>query len=367
MRVSIFDDPLATWNNHDLLLDAAALADLETHNPKLFRVLDWPELREAFVQNDRLAAKAKWLSKHRGVAAVVTGGLGLAVLGAEGFFNTPEATAWIRSIALALMTAGGLLGIFELAVLRARREWLAARFWSERLRQVYFQFLVREHILAARAIDNDLALEEFKELRAALFKAFYVDPEDPRVAIKLLMKDLANDHVWVVARPTAPPPPELPAALDMLLMGLRYQRIGVQEEYSAKNLGDDIYSAPLRDRLLRLLSDLALGLTLAFAVCAWIATIFDKLFARLDAREWLGAVAVVSACGLIAKALKEGLKTEAELARYEGYSQAVARVRADFDSGHMPARIAALEELEKLAYIELRSFLAAHHAARFIA
>ena len=367
MRVSIFDDPLATWKNHDILVDDVARADLETNNPKLFRVLNWPELRDAFVTNDKVAAKAKWLSKRRGVAAVVTGGLGLAVLGAEGFFTTPNATAAIRCIALVLMTAGGLLGIVELAVLRARREWLAARFWSERLRQFYFQILVREHILAAQAIDDDVAFAAFQSLRAAKLKAFYDDPDDPRVAIKALMKDVANEHVWVVARPNAATPVALPSGLEMLLMGLRDQRIGVQEEYSAKNLGDDIYSPPLRDRLLQSFSDLALGLTLAFAVCAWIATYFDKYVAHLDAREWLGAVAVVSACGLVAKALKEGLKTEAELARYEGYSQAVARVRADFDAGHVSARIAALEELEKLAYIELRLFLTAHHAARFIA
>jgi hypothetical protein len=367
MRVSFLDNPLKQWKNHDILVDPDAREALSKRDPALFRVRDWPELRDLFEKHDEEAERAKWRTRWRGSGAGICAGLGLTVLGSEVLFTPWTAEAVILPIALGLMTFGSLLGLLDWRILPTRAVWLGHRFWAERLRQLYFQFLLQEHTLAARAMTDNAAFEQLKTLRAEALTEFYHEPGDPRLLIRTLLRDCGNGHVWTLRRWKRPPPAGAATAeLDKLLIELRECRIGVQDEYSRKNLGDDIFSAPTRDRLLQGLSDMLLIATIILAVFAWIADLSSGSFLRFRTREWLGIIAMASAIGLTAKLIKDGLRTEAEAARYESYSEAISNVAEDFDRGDLAEKLRTLAELERLSYTEMRSFMVSQHAARFV-
>lgn len=365
IRDSIFSDPLESWDNPDILVDSAARADLEAKDPALFRILDWPKLREAFLEQNLLATKFKRASKRQGLAASTLAGAGLALLGAEPF--VPESNNIFLGVALSLMTIGAIFGILDWLILTARRKWLAHRFWSERLRQFYFQFLLQEYALAGHAIADDQSYRDLIAKREKHFEQFHQNQTDSRVIMDRVAKDNFNELVWVLEDWKKPPASsqDIPG-LDHMLKGLRVQRINKQLEFANKNLGDDIYSAPLRHRLLRGMTYGAIILTAVFALLAWASLVSGQPVLRYEMRELLGLVAITSAIGVTSKALNEGLRTHADIGRYENYHHALCRVKDEFIGGSQRKKINALIELERLSYIELRAFLIDHGAAQFV-
>jgi len=112
MRAGLFIDPLADWPNDDLLISDASRDALRRTYPELIRVLDWSELREAFVRHDEPAGRNKRASHRQGLLAIAFAGIGIVLLGVTPVLSH-VAEAMVSTIALLCMSIGGGLGVLH--------------------------------------------------------------------------------------------------------------------------------------------------------------------------------------------------------------------------------------------------------------
>lgn len=266
-----FWDPLANWPNDDILLTKPARASLRARNMRSLRVLDWPELRAQF-------------SRFEGPAN-----------------QNARRSRWLGAIDRA-----------------ARAQWLANRFWTERMRALYFQTLVNNLGLVAEAMRSDSTLGEWKLVRARALAAMPT-PSDVTGQVSRLARAVDDDEAWVLpewaAASQTPAPSE---ELDLLLSHLRTQRFDSQIEYAARKAGDTDRTPPWRARALAL------------------------------------------AIGMISRG--RGASGDAE--RSAAYGAAVQQLRDRFDAGDLGEKLAALREMEIVAYRDLRAFVAAYWPGR---
>lgn len=266
-----FWDPLADWSNDDILLTKPARANLRAQHMRSLRVLDWPELRAQFTRFEepanRNARRSRWL------------------------------------------------GVIDRS---ARAQWLGNRFWTERMRSLYFQILINNLGLVAEAMRNDAALGEWKVARGRALAAMPT-PDDVAGQVDRLAGAARDDEVWVLPEWSAAPPPPPPSEeLDLLLDLLRKQRLDSQIDYAARKVGDAGRTPPWRNRALSL------------------------------------------AVGLMSR--DRGASGDAE--RSAAYGAAVQRLRDRFDAADLAGKLATLREMELLAYRDLRAFVAAHWVLR---
>ncbi len=366
LRTGIFNDPLADWPNDDLLLSQASRDRLRQTHPALLRVLDWPELRDAFSRHDGPAARGKRASHRQGLLAIAFSGLGVVLLGVTPTF--PDATAdRLSTAALLFMTLGGALGVMHWVFLRSRAVWLGHRFWTERLRQLYFQSLVNTADLSAAALTGDTALATLKTQRAIWLADFYTDPADPRDRVRAVVQDRTEANTWLrpewkQSRPLA----ANPDAAAPILAALYRQRIGIQSFYAEKNLGSDVFSPTTRARLLHAISDGSTILVIAAAALGWLAHLIGPTLLGASALVWTSVAAVLSAASLVARATDQGLQNEADADRYAWYADAVREIKARYEAASPDQQLLELRRLEELSYQELRRFLRTHNSARFL-
>ena len=129
-------NPFADWKNDDLLMGEEFRKDLEKTNKPLFDILDWPELREKFARHEVAAKTGKKTSRLQGLISIAAAGAGVMLLSAMPALPH-QLEGRLSLIALGLMSGGGLLGLLHWLMLNAKLNWLANRFWTERLRQFY--------------------------------------------------------------------------------------------------------------------------------------------------------------------------------------------------------------------------------------
>ena len=161
--------------NDDLLLDENVRHQAAAHFPKVFHVLDHPELREVFIPLNVRANKAKawsqiagsapccsrcWrsLAPRRNRSSPTSGS------GERGWSNSSLCFRWsARSTAVALAVFGVLAG-------PRKEEWLHTRLFTERLRQFHFQtFIWRLPDIAASCVENNpQAQEEYRQIARLL-------------------------------------------------------------------------------------------------------------------------------------------------------------------------------------------------------
>jgi hypothetical protein len=262
-----FWDPLADWSNDDILLTKPARASLRARHMRSLRVLDWPELRAQFTRYEepanRNARRSRWL------------------------------------------------GVVDRS---ARAGWLGNRFWTERMRALYFQTLINNLGLVAEAMRSDAALGEWKAARARALAAMPT-PSDVAGQVGQLAGAVQDDEVWVLPEwGPAAQPPSPSEELDLLLTLLRTQRFDSQIDYAARKVGDSHRKPHWWTRA-------------------------EALALRIVSRD-------------------HGASGDAR--RYAEYGAAVQRLRDRFDAGDVSEKLAALREMEIVAYRDLRDFVAAH-------
>src|SRR5678815_3587765 len=102
------------------------------------------------------------------------------------------------------------------------------RFWTERVRSLYFQAIVNNLDLVARAMSDNAALAEWKIVRARALDAL-PRPDDVTGQIGKLAGTIEDADVWVLPEwEKAGPPPQPSEGLEILLPLLRSQRFDVQ-------------------------------------------------------------------------------------------------------------------------------------------
>jgi hypothetical protein len=365
LNTSPLVDPLANWPNNDLLLTQESRDRLEATRPRLLRVFDWPELRQTFELHDRPAIRWKRWNHRQGVGSVLFTGLGLILLSTSPIVPL-AAQELVINFALFFMAVGGLMGVLHWGLLRSRHSWLGHRFWTERLRQLHFQALINNLQLAAGALSDDEAYARLVDCRRRWLADWYSDPDDPRARIRAILRDQTEArtwarHEWETAQPLTGSSPQI----DEILEGLYQLRLGIQATYAEKNLGPDVYSPPTRSIYLRKTVDLCYLLVALIAAATVASVLAGQALLGFSVPFWTSLAGAVSAVGLIAQSINQGLQNEAELDRYEWYAEEVGQSKAAYERGDRSARIDALRRLEQASYRELRLFLRAHSAARF--
>ena len=357
-------DALASWTNDDVLQTEAARASLGADRPAVLRVLDWPELRALFAKYDPPATRDGRRDRRFGLLSV-----GLATLGLVLAMASPLAVGAERVIevaAAALVVAGlAIMGVHKLGAGSKARS-LAHRFGAERVRALYFQALVNNLDLAARAVADDTALGAWKAARARALTDL-PEPEDLPGQIPKLAGPVEDDaETWVSpAWSTPPDPPEPSMELNLLLSLLRRQRLNGQIDYLQRKLSDSLGAPGQRAGVVRGLSRLLMGAAVVTGLMAGVLVVamgrkLGGADVKLALEVMAGAIVAVMALGVA----NNDRLLAGDANRYAAYFAALSKARARFDTGGPALKLAALREVEIVCYRDLREFVASHWRSR---
>jgi len=361
-RHGLFQDALADWTNDDVLLTKEARAALGAKHPTGLRVLDWPELRALFAKYDPPATRHGRRDRRYGVLSVALAALGLvlAVLAplAVGFERYMEMAA-----AAVTITALGLIALHEFGE-NSKARWLGQRFGAERVRALYFQSVTNNLDLVARAMSSDAALGEWKVARARML-SYLPSPQDLPGQVPKLAGPASDDETWVVPDWTAPPSPPAPAAeLNLLLSLMRGQRLNSQLDYVERKLSDSLGAPGRRAATVRTLGKLLLAAGVVTGVVAGVLLAIGKTPQDTDVKLALEVMVGAIVAALALRVINDDRLLSGDAGRYAAYASAVRKARDRFDAGGLPEKLAALREMEVVAYRDLREFVAAHWRAR---
>lgn len=359
-----FGDPLAGWSNDDILLTKPARATLGARHLRSLRVLDWPELRAQFSRHDAPANQHASRSRGLGLGSVASATAGLIV---AGFAPLAGSSApLIGATAASLCLAGIVSGAVHWLDRSAKARWLGNRFWTERMRALYFQTLINNLGLVAAAMRDDAALGEWKAARTRALAALPT-PDDLTARIGKLTGNTGDDETWVLADwVRTPPPPEPSEELDIVFTLLRTQRFDSQIAYIDRKLGDSFRTPRRRSRVVQLGGQILPTVAIVAALCIGIMLLAgrepDGLMVRLALAVASGAVAAALALRMV----NDDLKLSEDANRYAWYGASVQAARTRFDAGDPGEKLAALREMEIVAYHDLREFIAAHWRGRYV-
>src|SRR5438105_6124263 len=316
--------------NDDLLLKESVRVEAKAEFPLIFHLLDFPQLREVFAPLDERANRAKRRSHNAGFTAVVLATMSLIGLAAEPLWGHvrdpfPRILAAVSALIGILAVLVGAVGI-----LHGTRKacWLRDRFYTERLRQWYFQYFICKLPEIAASTDRRRAgqREEFLRGRERLLSQFVVretgqlDSDlaavlDPNTPPEIWLHEPFTGHL--------PPTPqgEYQAEVFRAYRKLRFnEQIGYCEhKLRSSELRLSFSSLPLRQhqKLLRgtwLVAFVAL-------VALHVSILGIHLLTSKLATTMVLHVGVISFAllALAARTLQEGFALPREIERYEDY------------------------------------------------
>ena len=361
----MLSNPLSFWGNDDLLMTETARDAARRADPDVFRVLDWPELRDLFQQHEAPAKALKRSSRRTGVAAAMATGIGAGLLALAPILPFGQL---VTLVSLLATVAGFLVGIWHWIFGAEKRAWLQHRHWAERTRQFYFQFIINHLELATHAMSADAALDQWRSVRAACLAEFvHGFGQDQIFDPARIEEDRTSSRAWILRRwagaakvPFAEVSTEY-ATLEKLLDRLGEQRIRIQQRYTAATGQKTIHAPGVRRIILDRSGDALTASVALSAIWGGFALVFGY-----DSVVPLAIGAASGALGLLTRALAQGLSVAVDVDRMEWYLQAINDCDASFGAGGAQAKIDALRALEVHAYREMQQFLIAHRAEKFI-
>jgi hypothetical protein len=360
----LFHDALDNWKNDDVLQTREARAALRAKRPAALRVLDWPELRALFAKYDPPATRQGRRDRRLGLLSVGLAALGLAL--AVGSPLAIGAERVVEVLAAVLVVAGlAIMGVQRLGG-RSKARTLAQRFGAERVRALYFQAVVNNLDLAARAMTDDAALGEWKLARAQMLPLL-PPPEDLPGQIPQLAAAVADDaETWVSPEWSTPPaPPEPSTELDLLLTLLRGQRLDGQIDYAERKLSDSLGAPGRRAAVVRGLGRMLLAAAaatglMAAVLVAGMGRAPNAPDVKLALEVTAGALVAVMALWVV----NDGRLLAGDAERAVAFFTAMSNARARFDTGGLAEKLAALRDAEIVCYRDLREFVGAHWRGR---
>lgn len=362
------DDPLADWPNDDLLLEEKSRNRVARDYPDLLKILDWPDLRAAFEEHDAPANEAHRKCRRFGAAAVVCGAAGMLLAALAPVLTGAGLSGWVLGLlASALTVLGTVLGLAHWIGTRHRSDWLLHRFWTERLRQFHFQFLLNYFDLAVKASAHDPALEEYRKCRTEALERLIDDFRDVRGLIRKLEQDEAELSPWLQDEWLNEAPDTADSERGQLLLrALHKQRFGIQIQYTEKKLDESIHSPKTRARVVRNGCDLLTFSAMFLAGLTGVLLLFGNPLGSLAVRLSMGLGAAAGVLVLALRIVDEGLQLRVDDERYRWYLSSLRALAGRFAQSDSGGQIAALRELEHLSYKEMRRFIVVHRRARFL-
>lgn len=361
-------DRMTEWGNDDLLFTKAQRDLVDTEFPGAALVFDFPELRARFEQIDGVATSYRRQRHRSGITAVMFAAFG-AFLSAllpviELLGGDFPRSIFAVSAAVSLV---GLVWALHLAYVDPRKDgWLENRLRSERLRQFFFQFLLSNPELGARAMHDAASLKRWKHDRAVAFRHFEAWLAKPASSeLTTVIDDVNQRRNWFAE--SWKHPPRLTGDVDLTdyLTLLRRLRIDVQLAYVREKLAPGMSSPETKWAI-------ASSVSWIFALTAVLLTSVSAILLfrgmAMDAPAFVIVASMVALCGVasaLVRVIAEGLQLRTDRDRYRWYREAVEEVDASFHNPDPHARLAALRELEELSYREMREFLKTHGESRF--
>jgi hypothetical protein len=361
-----FDDPIAGWGNDDLLLRPETRDEFARKMPEEFRVFDWPELRTLFEEHDHLANAARRDTRRGGVFAIGVGFAGIVVTALASLVANNIALALAGSL---LVVGAGLVGFHFLLTGKRRLVWITNRYWTERIRQFYFQFIINNAELAAQAMVDDQALALYVALRRETFRTFVDEHADHSpLSMERMKADVAEISPWLHPDwENRPPPAKQTLSLDRMLVVLAKQRLRIQDDYVTRKLLKSYKSPEWRLGVVMVLSDILTVLTLLLTASIGVIFALSGGDDTIAIKSMLALNAIFGGGVLALRALESGLQLAADTDRYSWYL-ASTKSLIDRYKQRLGAddRIELLRQMEHLSYQELRRFTISSLASRYL-
>ena len=365
-------DPTITQKfNDDLLLtepDRRLACDLF---PELAHVLDFPDLRELFVQYETLANHAKTSRKRAGFVAIFLAVL--ALLGASVALSETVPAPWsevVGVISAILGVVGIVIGFRGALTGEPKQQWLCNRLMTERLRQFQFQLLVcRIPEVLASTVDA-LARERFVSDRKQWFTEFRLTHEGHLAAkLRAALDDDAEDNFLLHHNfESRHPFVATERGVLQLFSAYRLLRLEHQLQYADYKLrADDRILSDSSVRQLAILGDVGLILIVVVFVAHLILSLLFPVLTPL-ATKLVHLVIIWLAIGVLAvRTLEEGLQPGREVERYAAYRSSMSSLLSRFDkAADADERIGIMLEAERAVYQEMRGFLRTNNDARYV-
>ncbi len=375
-----FDDLLKDWPNDDILFTEEARAQVKRQHPDLYPIFDWPEIRVEFKQHDQPALKAKALNVKSGRLTLIFSFLGLAISALSTVNLNYESQ--VRSIAEIFLLIGIMCGLWHLWRSRHKKNWLGHRFWTERLRQFYFQFLINNIELAAQATVNAEKLQEYENKRSVELEELLKQKSKTAILLEETIDDLAETSPWMNSEwddenQINENVPNLVALIDIL----GRQRIGIQKEYVSKVMKSGFKSPIKRQEMFdNIINFSTVGMIVISAIAGIVMLTnfnfvdFNNFWTpkeRLEissgpVRTMFCFVALLGVLVAMIKAIDQSLSISASAERYKWYLASVSDLDNRFGIAQSSTqKIRLLRELERLSYQEMRRFLNSNMKAKF--
>jgi len=383
-----FGDLLKNWPNDDILFTQAARDLVKKQSPDLFPIFDWPEIREEFKKHDKPALKAKSQNVKSGRLTLIFSFLGLAI-SALSTVNL-DYESQVRSIAEIFLLIGICFGLWHLWKSRHKKTWLGHRYWTERLRQFYFQFLINNAELASQATLSSKKLEEYKNKRDSELESLLRQKPKTAILLEETIDDLAERSPWMNAewdkeKRVDEGTPNLNQILDIV----GRQRIGIQKEYVTRIMKSGFKSPTKRQEAFEgVINTATVGMIVLSAIAGIIMiTNFDfsnlhnfwtpenipkdssqKSFeiSSTPVRTMFCFAAVLGVIVAMIKAIDQSLSISASAERYKWYFASVSDLETRFKTAQSSnEKIGLIRELERLSYQEMRRFLDSNMKAKF--
>jgi hypothetical protein len=244
---------------------------------------------------------------------------------------------------------------------------------TERLRQFHFQTFVFRLPAIVRSLRSPADAKAYQAIRGKWFdalKARYKGQLDAEFT-EILEGRRASD-VWL-HEPTPPDPSISQADLREVFKAYRELRIRHQLQYANHRLrlGGPWFTS-LRKQGEFLSQTAFVCILVLFSIHLFIAFALSVPsswgFAEFAHKPWLHVVAIWCAIlALAIRALEEGLGVRDEAERYRDYRSSVEAIRERFDRVSDPAeKLRIMEDMERLSYEEMCSFLRNAHDTRFV-
>ncbi len=365
--------------NHDILISDKDRESAKAAFPRLFHILDFPELRDAFQVYENRAKAAKKRSNLAGHAAISLGTCALLIVASLQLLSLPPISRLPFEIEPVLVVIAAVLGILSVVagsqILHgeAKRGWLRDRLLAERLRQLHFQAFARRLPTLVRSLRSPTGRAAFLTQRRTWLREFMLRYEGNETSeLALALADEDSEELWLIRDPDPVTAQDDLAPYADLFAAYRALRFDHQIQFASLKLDGTEKTQSEVARAKSFSNFLFLAIAAIFVVdLALLGKVFLDLLSHRQGADpfmtWAHALTLaIAALVLGARALEEGLQPGREVERYLQYRTAMRAARKRFDDAEtLSDKLSAIRSAEQNAYAEMCTFLKIHNDAKF--
>jgi hypothetical protein len=373
--------------NDDLLANPGDAAWIARSAPKLVPILDFPELRLAFAEYDKLACDARRRTQTWGLLSIFCAVAALLATATEPLWG---GQSWLpRLIGTAteiIGLIGALVGAGGVWLGPSKRSWLFNRLMTERIRQWHFQFLLERGDLVRAAFHANApeTIDDFQAKRLLQFEGFLSSHRGKLDSLFTSLVGVSYESEAQLVPPAGGSNRGYETdreTVDAICDFYRKLRLRHQLQYAQHKLQNSTdkpwhrflyWPTLVQERVLGGLGATCLVLALlvsAAIIVGHVVALFEgsNPLATVLEHPSLNSLAVVLAVLAVAiRTVEDGLGIKSDIDRYQHYANRMQQLLRDFDEDtSIRGRLRTMADCEKLCFEEMREFMVLHHKATF--